>query len=229
MRLWVIGLFLAIELIVNGYTQILVALAARRYAGPCRHRARLRQVAPPRLSCRHGESQALGALGADRRLRAARARRPRPRGRAAGLHGRLVGRGRRSGLLRLAGPVALATGMRLGTAIANVFTRGPGHARDVGRHRGRSRAGRFILGIGAGSQPIVEAWNGGRFDAARPRACARSSRWCERRSPASASSSGQGAHVDGFRLVRPPARRCRSTWPRCGPACCAWPARSATA
>jgi uncharacterized membrane protein HdeD (DUF308 family) len=28
--LWVIGLFLAIELIVNGYTQILVALAARR-------------------------------------------------------------------------------------------------------------------------------------------------------------------------------------------------------
>jgi uncharacterized membrane protein HdeD (DUF308 family) len=28
--LWVIGLFLAIELIVNGWTQILVAVAARR-------------------------------------------------------------------------------------------------------------------------------------------------------------------------------------------------------
>jgi uncharacterized membrane protein HdeD (DUF308 family) len=32
--LWVIGLFLAIELIVNGYTQILVALAARRARRP---------------------------------------------------------------------------------------------------------------------------------------------------------------------------------------------------
>ena len=32
--LWVIGLFLAIELIVNGYTQILVALAARRVRRP---------------------------------------------------------------------------------------------------------------------------------------------------------------------------------------------------
>jgi uncharacterized membrane protein HdeD (DUF308 family) len=32
--LWVIGLFLAIELIVNGYTQILVALAARRTRRP---------------------------------------------------------------------------------------------------------------------------------------------------------------------------------------------------
>jgi hypothetical protein len=30
----VIGLFLAIELIVNGYTQILVALAARRARRP---------------------------------------------------------------------------------------------------------------------------------------------------------------------------------------------------
>ena len=32
--LWVIGLFLAIELIVNGYAQILVALAARRVRRP---------------------------------------------------------------------------------------------------------------------------------------------------------------------------------------------------
>ena len=77
--LWVIGFFLAIELIVNGWHLRFSSRWPRAGpTGPCRHEVRLRQVTSPRLSCRHGESQALGALGADRRLCAARARRPRP-------------------------------------------------------------------------------------------------------------------------------------------------------
>ncbi len=60
-------------------------------------------------------------------------------------------------------PVALATGMRLGTAIANVFTRGPATLAMSAATVADLAPGRFILGIGAGSQPIVESWNGGHF------------------------------------------------------------------
>jgi len=60
-------------------------------------------------------------------------------------------------------PVALATRMRLGTAIANVFTRGPATLAMSAAGVADLAPGRFILGLGAGSQPIVESWNGGRF------------------------------------------------------------------
>ena len=60
-------------------------------------------------------------------------------------------------------PVALATRLRLGTAIANVFTRGPATVAMSAAGLAELAPGRFILGLGAGSQPIVEAWNGGRF------------------------------------------------------------------
>ena len=56
--------------------------------------------------------------------------------------------------------------MRLGTAIANVFTRGPATLAMSAAGLADLAPGRFCLGIGAGSQPIVEAWNGARF--ARP-------------------------------------------------------------
>ena len=60
-------------------------------------------------------------------------------------------------------PVALATRLRLGTAIANVFTRGPATLAMSAAGLADLAPGRFCLGLGAGSQPIVEAWNGGRF------------------------------------------------------------------
>src|SRR5262249_60889948 len=60
-------------------------------------------------------------------------------------------------------PVALATNLRLGTAIANVFTLGPATLAISAATVADLAPGRFILGLGAGSQPIVESWNGGRF------------------------------------------------------------------
>src|SRR2546423_13420650 len=57
--------------------------------------------------------------------------------------------------------IASATRLRVGTAIANVYTRGPATLASSAAGLADIAPGRFCLGIGAGSQPIVEAWNGG--------------------------------------------------------------------
>jgi probable F420-dependent oxidoreductase len=103
-------------------------------------------------------------------------------------------------------PVALATQLRLGTAIANVFTRGPATLAMSAAGVADLAPGRFCLGIGAGSQPIVESWNGGRFalPATRVREMVhvlRSALAGER-----VVFHGKALSVDGFRLTRPPAR-----------------------
>ncbi len=95
--------------------------------------------------------------------------------------------------------------MRLGTAIANVFTRGPATLAMSAATVADLAPGRFILGIGAGSQPIVESWNGGRFTlpATRVREMVQVVRAIlagER-----VVFRGKALTVDGFRLVRPPA------------------------
>src|SRR5205814_1755981 len=59
--------------------------------------------------------------------------------------------------------IASATRLRVGTAIANVYTRGPATLASSAAGLADIAPGRFCLGIGAGSQPIVEAWNGGAF------------------------------------------------------------------
>jgi len=101
--------------------------------------------------------------------------------------------------------VATATTLRLGTAIANVFTRGPATLAMSAASIADLAPGRFCLGIGAGSQPIVEAWNGGRFalPATRVREMTRVLRAAlagER-----VVFKGKTLSVDGFRLGRPPA------------------------
>ncbi len=103
-------------------------------------------------------------------------------------------------------PIALATQLRLGTAIANVFTRGPATLAMSAAGLADLAPGRFCLGIGAGSQPIVEAWNGGRFTlpATRVREMVhvlRAALAGER-----VVFRGKALSVDGFRLTRPPAR-----------------------
>jgi probable F420-dependent oxidoreductase len=103
-------------------------------------------------------------------------------------------------------PVALATRMRLGTAIANVFTRGPATLAMSAAGLAELAPGRFCLGLGAGSQPIVEAWNGGRFalPATRVREMVHVLRAAL--SGERVSFRGKTLSVDGFRLARPPAR-----------------------
>jgi probable F420-dependent oxidoreductase len=101
--------------------------------------------------------------------------------------------------------VAQATHMRIGTAIANVFTRGPATLAMSAAGLGEMAPGRFCLGIGAGSQPIVEAWNGGTFR--RPATRVREMVHFLRRALAGERVvfHGDTFIVEGFRLSRPAA------------------------
>src|SRR5262249_48840615 len=101
--------------------------------------------------------------------------------------------------------VGLATGMRVGTAIANVYTRGPATLALCAAGLGEIAPGRFCLGIGSGSQPIVETWNGGKFD--RPASRVKETAEFLRRalSGERVVFRGRTFSVDGFRLTRPPA------------------------
>lgn len=64
-------------------------------------------------------------------------------------------------------PLALAAewapGLRLGTAIAPVYTRGPGLLAMSAATIAELAPGRFVLGIGTSTPPIVEGWNAGSF------------------------------------------------------------------
>ena len=99
--------------------------------------------------------------------------------------------------------VGMATGMRVGIAIANVFTRGPATLAISAAGIAEIAPGRFCLGVGAGSQPIVEAWNGGRFD--RPARRVREMVQFLRSALAGERVvfRGETFTVDGFRLSRP--------------------------
>lgn len=99
--------------------------------------------------------------------------------------------------------VAMATGLRVGTAIANVYTRGPATLAISAAGLAEIAPGRFCLGIGAGSQPIVEAWNAGRF--ARPATRVREMAQFLRKALAGERVvfRGETFAVDGFRLSRP--------------------------
>jgi probable F420-dependent oxidoreductase len=58
---------------------------------------------------------------------------------------------------------ALSTNMHVGTAIANVYTRGPATLAQSGAGIAELAPGRFSFGIGAGSAIIIERWNNGHF------------------------------------------------------------------
>jgi probable F420-dependent oxidoreductase len=65
-------------------------------------------------------------------------------------------------------PLALAATvterMRLGVAIASVFTRGPALIAMTAAAMGELAPGRFCLGLGSSSNVIVEQWNSERFE-----------------------------------------------------------------
>ena len=107
-------------------------------------------------------------------------------------------------------PLALAAAwepeLRLGTAIAPVFTRGPGLLAMTAAALAETAPGRFVLGIGASSPVVVGDWNGLAFDRARSRAPATC---CAFLRTALAGETVDGAFetfaVRRFRLERPPA------------------------
>jgi probable F420-dependent oxidoreductase len=94
---------------------------------------------------------------------------------------------------------------RLGTAIASVFTRGPALLAMSAASLAALAPGRFALGIGSSSGPIVESWNGVPFE--RPYARTRDTLHF-------LQSAFAGERVDrdfetftirGFRLADPPS------------------------
>jgi probable F420-dependent oxidoreductase len=102
--------------------------------------------------------------------------------------------------------IGSATNLRLGTAIANVFTRGPATLASSAAGLAETAPGRFCLGIGSGSQVIVETWNGGSFR--RPATRVRETAQFLRRALAGERVvfRGETITVDGFRLSRVPSR-----------------------
>ena len=99
--------------------------------------------------------------------------------------------------------LAGTTNLRLGTAIANVYTRGPATLAMSAATMAELAPGRFILGIGAGSQPIVEQWNNTPFD--RPATRVREMVAFLRQALAGERVvfKGKTFSVDGLRLSRP--------------------------
>jgi probable F420-dependent oxidoreductase len=88
-------------------------------------------------------------------------------------------------------------------AIANVYTRGPVMLAQTAASLADLAPGRFVLGIGSGSQPIVEQWNSMKFD----RPATRVKEMVQFLRPALAGErvvfEGKTFSVDGFRLTRP--------------------------
>jgi probable F420-dependent oxidoreductase len=67
-------------------------------------------------------------------------------------------------LTPLATVAALAPELRIGSAIASVFTRGPALLAMSAAALAEAAPGRFVLGIGASSETIATDWNGIAFD-----------------------------------------------------------------
>ncbi|HEX6031280.1 MAG TPA: LLM class F420-dependent oxidoreductase, partial [Tepidiformaceae bacterium] len=100
--------------------------------------------------------------------------------------------------------IALSTNMRIGTAIANVYTRGPATLAQSAAGIAELAPGRFGFGIGSGSQPIIEMWNGGRFS--KPATRVREMVLFLRQALAGERVvfDGQTFKVNGFRISRVP-------------------------
>lgn len=105
-------------------------------------------------------------------------------------------------------PLALAagwgSGLRLGSAIANVFTRGPALLAMEAAAMSEAAPGRFCLGLGTSSPAIVERWNG--VPLRRPLGRMRETLTFLRQAFAGEKVSLEGKSIQarGFRLSRRP-------------------------
>ncbi|MGW5681461.1 LLM class F420-dependent oxidoreductase [Nonomuraea sp. NPDC003754] len=105
-------------------------------------------------------------------------------------------------------PLAMAAewapGVRLGTAIVPVFTRGPGLLAQSAATLADLAPGRFVLGIGSSSPAIVERWNAAAFG--KPYARTRDTLRFLRKALAGekVSERYETFEVQGFRLERAP-------------------------
>lgn len=96
-------------------------------------------------------------------------------------------------------------GLRLGTAVANIYTRGPALLAMSAATLAALAPGRFVLGIGVSSPAVVTDWNGIPLD--RPYQRARDTLRFLRRALAGekVSMDGDTFSINGFRLDPVPA------------------------
>ena len=110
------------------------------------------------------------------------------------------------GFTPLAMAAMAAPELRLGIAIANVFTRGPATLAMHAAAINELAPGRFALGIGMGSPATVERWNGIPFRNLKTRM----EEYLEILRGALAGErvtfEGETISIDGLRLERPPAQ-----------------------
>jgi probable F420-dependent oxidoreductase len=99
-----------------------------------------------------------------------------------------------------------ADGLRLGTAIAGIFTRGPALLAMNAATVAALAPGRFVLGIGTSSPVIVAEWNG--IELARPYQRARDTLVFLRAALAGdkVTAEYESFIINGFRLDPPPAQ-----------------------
>ncbi|HEX9034817.1 MAG TPA: LLM class F420-dependent oxidoreductase, partial [Streptosporangiaceae bacterium] len=95
--------------------------------------------------------------------------------------------------------------LRFGTAIASVYTRGPGLLAMTAATMAELAPGRFVMGLGTSTQVVVEQWNAVPFEAPYQRS--RDILRFLRAALAGEKVTEQYATftVSGFRLERPPA------------------------
>jgi probable F420-dependent oxidoreductase len=98
-----------------------------------------------------------------------------------------------------------ASELRLGTAIAPVYTRGPGLLAMSGAALAGLAPGRFVLGIGTSSEVVVERWNAVEFAQPYQRASDMLRFLRKALAGEKVTEQYQTFRVDGFRLDPAPA------------------------
>jgi probable F420-dependent oxidoreductase len=91
----------------------------------------------------------------------------------------------------------------LGTAIVGVFSRGPALIAMGAAAMGEAAPGRFVLGVGSGSNVTVERWNGGHFDRPLTRVTEVVQAVRQALDGVPVNVDGRTLKVSGFRLGRP--------------------------
>jgi probable F420-dependent oxidoreductase len=102
---------------------------------------------------------------------------------------------------------AWTTRATLGTAIVGAFSRGPATIAMGAAAMDEAAPGRFVLGVGSGSNVTVERWNGGRFDRPLTRVTDVVRAVRQALDGESVNVQGETLQVSGFRLGRPPSSR----------------------
>lgn len=104
-------------------------------------------------------------------------------------------------------PLALAAAwterLRLGTAIASTFTRGPATLAESALSMTEAAPGRFVLGLGSSSHAVVRDWNGMAFERPLSRTRDVAALVREALTGSRVNRTLETAAMQGFRLSRP--------------------------